>query len=1293
MAAGDTRHTKRKQDNNLAEISLIKNPKIVPSILKGVAAPRKPRVGDDFQAEILPCPPQRETLESPPKTQPRSELAAPPRPSSATTTTATEEQISQPQLHQQHECRNKHGAASISGQIRLCTKSLFFEPDDVRIPIVRLPFQFLEQLEGLGKQQLAAVALRWYKMKANAADEPYIFEKGRSSSWNFKLIYAALADFMPLAQRMLVASRLPLTDQEALLDDVLAEVEGSLRFDPGHLRSPSTETIVLEIPAMRLAPLLQEPCRLAITNTRLYLQPLHNISGDAAVLSHPLAGIAAVARRRSSLKDIGLEVDRVVEDLTAQASLGDALPGGRSTAAACGSVLEAGGGWLQRVTAAWQHGLISNFDYLLYCNLAAGRSFNDLTQYPVFPWVIQDYSSTSLNLHDPGTFRDLSRPIGALNPTRLAQFQERYREMASDSGGYPEGIDPPFLYGTHYSCPGYTMFWLVRAAPAHMLRLQNGKFDAPDRLFCSISEAWDSVLTNQADVKELIPEFYMPEQPNFLLNSKRLALGVRQNGRLVGDVELPPWAKNSVDRFLTLHRAALEAPFVSANLHHWIDLIFGNKQRGHAAVEADNVFRHLTYEGAIDPESITDPVQRAATEVAINEFGQCPGQIFKLPHPSRLVCPDIPESFEVNGKESAVATSPTFSSPRYSHGSTSSAGAGRSTTNTSHSLSLGLVSAIIATLEDERQPHPREVPALLRELDVLAKRREQIERQREQEEGKRKEGERKNDSIISSQAPILTTQQSGTSTTSVSVSDSSAPASPFASAKAGLAGKWSAFKDALGSRRESLDKVSSIRSSKEIRYSSSGQLLQRCDESSLLATTASTKNVGHDEDEPLIVAPPAPPEQSPAVLWKTASSPSSQKQKEEEEEDKEEDTEDSGGSWGPGFRDRLSLGRSFVAGSEGVNAIDLAVSEGKTCAYTASHDGSIRIFDAETGVQLRAANVGAGQPLTSLALLNPTSSSSSNFSTSSSSSQQKHPTVLCGSYDGNVYAYNPSAGIIQGQFTPHTDAVSCIALSSSASSFTTSGMDFLVTSSWDCSVKLWSLEQGRQPWDSTLPQPVSEVGDLPGGVWALALALDSFANPSSSSSSSSSAKAGVLVGTEEGFVVYIDVRLPGVSKIAWQKEVSQDYIGGVSFLPNGGLGNTTGSYALAACADGTFALLDTRRGGDIVSTVNCGTSLRCCATDGIVSVAGGEYGAVHFWDVSQQSGRSLPAGALSHSAPGIDGLYPPLSTSPASPVSSLAVKTVFRKQSGGAGGEAAVCLATGHEGGVVHIYWASNSVE
>ena len=256
--------------------------------------------------------------------------------------------------------------------------------------------------------------------------------------------------------------------------------------------------------------------------------------------------------------------------------------------------MQAGGEWLGRVTTAWQRGRLSNYDYLLYCNLAAGRSFNDLTQYPVFPWVLADYTSRALDLADPAAFRDLSRPVGALRPARLAMYRERYREMAADPD---PGGDPPFMYGTHYSCPGYTMFWLVRAAPAHMLRLQNGRFDAPDRLFCGVADAWESALSNPADVKELIPEFFQPEGEGVLRNEHTLGLGTRQSGRPVGDVELPPWAAGSPRRFLALQRAALEAPVASANLHHWLDLVFGAKQTGQAAVEADNVFRHLTYEG------------------------------------------------------------------------------------------------------------------------------------------------------------------------------------------------------------------------------------------------------------------------------------------------------------------------------------------------------------------------------------------------------------------------------------------------------------------------------------------------------------------------------------------------------------------------------------------------------------------------------------------------------------------------------------------------------------------------
>jgi factor associated with neutral sphingomyelinase activation len=102
------------------------------------------------------------------------------------------------------------------------------------------------------------------------------------------------------------------------------------------------------------------------------------------------------------------------------------------------------------------------------------------------------------DLNQPSTFRDLSKPIGALNPERLAVFKARYRQI-------PPG-QPKFLYGTHYSTPGYVLFYLVRQAPEYMLRLQNGRFDSPDRLFDSIAETWNGVLINAADVKEVKQE-------------------------------------------------------------------------------------------------------------------------------------------------------------------------------------------------------------------------------------------------------------------------------------------------------------------------------------------------------------------------------------------------------------------------------------------------------------------------------------------------------------------------------------------------------------------------------------------------------------------------------------------------------------------------------------------------------------------------------------------------------------------------------------------------------------------
>jgi hypothetical protein len=61
------------------------------------------------------------------------------------------------------------------------------------------------------------------------------------------------------------------------------------------------------------------------------------------------------------------------------------------------------------MTQRWQRREISNFEYLMYLNTISGRTFQDLNQYPIFPWVIADYESEKLDLNSPSTYRDLSK--------------------------------------------------------------------------------------------------------------------------------------------------------------------------------------------------------------------------------------------------------------------------------------------------------------------------------------------------------------------------------------------------------------------------------------------------------------------------------------------------------------------------------------------------------------------------------------------------------------------------------------------------------------------------------------------------------------------------------------------------------------------------------------------------------------------------------------------------------------------------------------------------------------------
>lgn len=54
-----------------------------------------------------------------------------------------------------------------------------------------------------------------------------------------------------------------------------------------------------------------------------------------------------------------------------------------------------------------------------------------------------------------------------------------------------------------------------------------------------------------------------------------------------------------------------------------------------SVVSLSLVFYYLSYEGSVDLETVTDPMERCSLESQIQEFGQTPKLLFATPHPSR----------------------------------------------------------------------------------------------------------------------------------------------------------------------------------------------------------------------------------------------------------------------------------------------------------------------------------------------------------------------------------------------------------------------------------------------------------------------------------------------------------------------------------------------------------------------------------------------------------------------------------------------------------------------------------
>ena len=313
----------------------------------------------------------------------------------------------------------------------------------------------------------------------------------------------------------------------------------------------------------------------------------------------------------------------------------------------------------------WQNYSISTLEFLMWLNIYSGRSFHDLNQYPVFPWLISNYKSNNLNQEED--LRNLNLPIGMLElnqqgikrKNNFIQFYENLKNEFEDN--YPEfdyqnylakgseyilaykkklkKIDTkeisyqeyPYNYGTHYSNSTYVSHFLSRIFPFSFIsiEIQGNKFDDPERMFYSLEKTFSSVSSLKDDVRELIPEFYFFPEIFKNINNINLSqdkLDVNENIILINDVEMPLWCDKSEINFVIKKRKLLEKNDLKIN--NWIDLIFGSKQRGENAEIANNIYMFYTYEKMIKITEIKNKGQKCAL-LRLFEMGATPKLLFK----------------------------------------------------------------------------------------------------------------------------------------------------------------------------------------------------------------------------------------------------------------------------------------------------------------------------------------------------------------------------------------------------------------------------------------------------------------------------------------------------------------------------------------------------------------------------------------------------------------------------------------------------------------------------------------
>ena len=469
----------------------------------------------------------------------------------------------------------------LKGIVHFGSRSIIFEPEAQNYPIVKFQFRYFKsrpKIQNIFNKETFVLTVE----KIVCIKPPPIYDSYNTFEMNSDIYLNFEFENVETVAEVIFELIDKYNSKQNIFEFDSLEYLGTLysfQFDYSLFKNVSEKCLIKnELIVKQIIPLIEIPGMLMLTNERIYFQHVFKFYSQK-VISIKYNRISKFYKRKVAEGNKGLEICWfskkhneknifiVFENDHSRNIIYELIKNRINENVETNITLE-------KYTKLWIEGNLSNFDYIKILNSAAERTKNNLSQYPVYPWILTNYTSEKLDLSDIKNFRDLSKPIGALNEKRLKSLLNRYNEMPQ----------PKFLYGTHYSNPTYVIGYLVRVHPEYMLKLQNGKLDSPDRIYHSVEKDWERC--NNITVNELIPEFY-EDKIEFLSNFKNINFGLNSKDEKIDDVILPKWAENP-DDFLKKMRDALESDYVNNNLNKWIDLIFGYKQRGEEAIKSNN---------------------------------------------------------------------------------------------------------------------------------------------------------------------------------------------------------------------------------------------------------------------------------------------------------------------------------------------------------------------------------------------------------------------------------------------------------------------------------------------------------------------------------------------------------------------------------------------------------------------------------------------------------------------------------------------------------------------------------